>query len=45
MLFQEAGFVVFGKASGFDNVIELGRLNGVDGFRIMLVNWGIFLVA
>lgn len=40
--FQEAGFVVFGKASGFDNVIELGRLNGVDGFRIHVSELGDF---
>ncbi|MEM7506121.1 MAG: hypothetical protein AAF415_05200 [Pseudomonadota bacterium] len=29
-----AVFVVFGKADGFDPVIELGALDGNDGFRI-----------
>jgi len=32
--FPGAGFVVFGKASGFNNAIELAKLSGVDGFRI-----------
>lgn len=32
--FPGAGFVVFGKASGFNETIELAKLNGSDGFRI-----------
>jgi hypothetical protein len=29
-----ASYVVFGKAAGFPEIVELGSLNGTDGFRI-----------